>query len=86
MHFRTMSTNEVHPLSRAPFLDIPKSDCEVWENCSTIVNGDRLLLMFTDWDGEAGSYRGGALVLDWKKADIVMVSMSQTDRYLINVG
>jgi hypothetical protein len=79
MHFRTMSTNEVHPLSRAPFLDIIKSDCEVWETCSTIANGDRLLVTFTDWDGEGGSHRGGALVLDWKRAEIVMVSLIQTD-------
>jgi hypothetical protein len=79
MHFRTISTNEVHPLSRVPFLDIPESDCEVWRSCSTIANGDRLLLMFTDWEGEAGSHRGGALVLDWKKVEIVMVSLSQPD-------
>lgn len=73
MHFRTMSTNEVHPSSAAPFLDILKSDCEIWTSCSTIANGNRLLLMFTDWDGDGEGHRGGALVLDWKSTEVIMV-------------
>jgi hypothetical protein len=71
IHFRTISTNEVHPDSAAPYLDLLKSDYPVWEHCNSVSYEDRVAYGF--WESQEGSRAGAGLIVDCKEARVIMV-------------
>ncbi|PVG03811.1 hypothetical protein CPB86DRAFT_694419, partial [Serendipita vermifera] len=77
MHFRTLSTNETHPRSKAPFVDLDSGDCEIWEGCQTISFQDRLALKFVETVDEVEKSAG--LILDCTEAKVVMPYMPLLD-------
>ncbi|CCA68083.1 hypothetical protein PIIN_01951 [Serendipita indica DSM 11827] len=70
MHFRRISTNEVHPDAAAPYFDIFAKDCSVWAGCQTIAYQNRVLMMFSDWNGDLRT--SAAMVIDWKLSKAVL--------------
>ncbi|CAG8653510.1 11915_t:CDS:2 [Acaulospora colombiana] len=70
-----MSTNEVHPRTALPHIDIYQSDCPVWDHCYTVAYEDRVAFAF--WQGSPRT--GGALVLDCMESKIIMPYMLAAD-------
>ncbi|PVG03798.1 hypothetical protein CPB86DRAFT_722661 [Serendipita vermifera] len=70
VHFRTLSTNQPHPKSAAPYVDIVNDDYPVWSRCVTISCEDRVAVMF--WETEWEKPPGAALVIDYIEAKIIM--------------
>ncbi|PVG03804.1 hypothetical protein CPB86DRAFT_748272 [Serendipita vermifera] len=75
IHFRTMSTNEVHPKTALTHIDLHQADCPVWENCYTVAYEDRVAFAF--WQGAPRT--GAALVLDCTESKIIMPYMLVSD-------
>ncbi len=71
MHFRRMSTNEVHPDAAAPYLDIFAKDCSVWTECQTIAYQNRVLMKFNEWEDLP---KWAVMVIDWRLSKVVLVS------------
>jgi hypothetical protein len=66
-----MSTNEPHPRSVEPYMDLFKKDYNSWDSCTTLAHQDRLAVFFI---GSAGDRRQrGALVIDSVTATTIMV-------------
>ncbi|PVG03797.1 hypothetical protein CPB86DRAFT_722666 [Serendipita vermifera] len=70
IHFRTISTNQPHPKSSAPYIDIFKADCPIWMKCYTASREDRIALRF--WDSTGDSRQGAGMVIDCTEAMIIM--------------
>jgi hypothetical protein len=74
IHFRTISTNETHPDSASPYIDLLKSDYPVWENCNSVSYEDRIACGF--WEMRGATRLGAGLVLDAKKSKVIMVGFN----------
>ncbi|PVG03799.1 hypothetical protein CPB86DRAFT_306880 [Serendipita vermifera] len=70
VHFRTLSTNQPHPKSTAPYVDIVNDNYTVWSRCFTTSCEDRVAVMF--WESGGATRRGAALVIDCTEAKIIM--------------
>ncbi|PVG03791.1 hypothetical protein CPB86DRAFT_778903 [Serendipita vermifera] len=70
VHFRTISTNEAHPNSATPYLDILRSECSIWENCFTLAYED--MVAFTFWELKGEQRLGAGMVVDCTKASTIM--------------
>ncbi|PVG03800.1 hypothetical protein CPB86DRAFT_306909 [Serendipita vermifera] len=77
VHFRTISMNEPHPKCAAPYVDIFKTDCIVWENCCTVAYEDRIAFRFYETEGQPR--RSAGLVIDSKESKIIMPYMLIAD-------
>ncbi|PVG03788.1 hypothetical protein CPB86DRAFT_722648 [Serendipita vermifera] len=62
IHFRTMSTNEPHPNSVSPYVDLFKQDYSSWDSCTTLAFQDRLAVFLIGSEGDRR--KRGALVID----------------------
>jgi hypothetical protein len=77
IHFRTLSTNEVNPRSKSPYVDINSSDNEVWNTFESVAFQDRLAVRYQvgeQWNG---------FVLDCTEARIVMVRIMGTIMFIL---
>jgi hypothetical protein len=72
IHFRTLSSNEVNPRSRSPYVDINSSNNEIWSSFESVTFQDRLAVKF-----EVGEQWNG-FVLDCTEAKIVMVCIMKS--------
>ncbi|CAG8672723.1 4688_t:CDS:2, partial [Acaulospora colombiana] len=77
IHFRTISTNAIHPEAKSPYLDLYQSDCPVWEKCNTVAFEDRVVFHFTDTQDDVR--RAAGLVLDCFEGVISMDYMPIAD-------
>ncbi|PVG03803.1 hypothetical protein CPB86DRAFT_306959 [Serendipita vermifera] len=75
IHFRTISTNEVHPNSAAPYVDVFRRDCPIWEHCYSIAYEDRIAYGFLE---ETGALRTG-FVVDCAESKVIMPCMPLAD-------
>jgi hypothetical protein len=70
IHFRTLSTNEVNPRSKASYVDL---DSSAWDSFESIAFQDRLAIKFRarhNWNG---------LILDCMEARAVMVGIKMSN-------
>ncbi|PVG03806.1 hypothetical protein CPB86DRAFT_307073 [Serendipita vermifera] len=77
IHFRTISTNKVHPEARLPYLDIDRKDCLKWERCNSVTYEDRIALHFSD--SPYGHRLAGGMVISGFESEVVMPYMSLSD-------
>ncbi|PVG03801.1 hypothetical protein CPB86DRAFT_748261 [Serendipita vermifera] len=77
LHFRTISTNEVHPKPATPYIDLFKADYPVWEHCNSISYEDRVAYAF--WEERGMSRVGAGLVLDSKESKVIMPYIPLSD-------
>lgn len=72
IHFRHLSTNEVHRLAFAPFIDFHGDDREVWEECEIVCYEERLSVEFYDNLGPDRHRRTAVVVIDWITGQILL--------------
>ena len=80
IHFRKLSTCEVHPLTAQPYIDFLKTECDVWESCEMLSHEDILTVEFSDQLGNNGMKRLAAVMLNWRTGQEILVR-----RFLLHV-
>lgn len=76
IHFRELSSGEIHPLVAQPYMDFSRNEHEIWEFCEIVVHTDMLVVEFSDRLGTEGMKRLAAVVLNWRTGHILLVYTS----------
>ncbi|PVG03790.1 hypothetical protein CPB86DRAFT_778901 [Serendipita vermifera] len=77
IHFRTISTNEVHPQSAVPYIDMSRTEFPVWTNCNTVSYEDLVAFSFCDTWTERRL--GAGFVIDCRTGQFIMPYTRVTD-------
>ncbi|CAG7851866.1 SubName: Full=Uncharacterized protein {ECO:0000313/EMBL:CCA68072.1} [Serendipita indica DSM 11827] len=68
LHFRSISSDQPHPLAARPIIDVPDRTTQEHRGCDMLLYESRIALTYLRWTRHAGEL-GGVSVWDWKTGE-----------------
>ncbi|KIM25699.1 hypothetical protein M408DRAFT_26024 [Serendipita vermifera MAFF 305830] len=83
-HFRTLSTNEIHPLAKSPTLELKRGECKAWGYANFLLYEESFGVVLSESLWQDPTCMGEVIIWNWIKGKVVLPLTHALDATLLS--